>query len=88
MADILAGQTAAFAILVAILHRERTGKGQWIDIALADSCISAMTGVNQFYLTDGRVPKPLGNGFAANAPGNAYPCRDGKIMALAGSNSE
>ena len=88
MADILAGQNAAFAILVAILHRERTGKGQWIDIALADSCISAMTGVNQFYLTDGRVPKPLGNGFAANAPGNAYPCRDGKIMALAGSNSE
>ena len=51
VADILAGQNAAFAILAAILHRERTGKGQWIDIALADSCISAMTGVNQFYLT-------------------------------------
>lgn len=88
IADVLAGQNAAFAVLAALRYREQCEKGQWIDIALADSCISAMTGINQIYLTEGRIPGPLGNGFAANAPGNAYHCKDGKIMLLAGRNSE
>lgn len=88
IADILAGQNAAIAILAALNYRNATGRGQWIDIALADSCISALSGINQIYLTDGRVPAPLGNGFAANAPGNSYDCSDGKVMILAGSDKE
>lgn len=88
IADIMAGQNAAYAILAALLYREKSGKGQWIDIALADSCISALSSVNQIYLTTGEVPKPLGCGFEASAPGNSYKTCDGSVVLLAGRNSE
>lgn len=88
IADVLAGQNAAFAILAALMYREKSGKGQWIDIALADSCISALTSINQIYLTTGEIPSPMGNGFEASAPGNCYPAKDGNIMILAGTNKE
>ena len=88
IADALAGQNAAFAILAALMHREKSGKGQWIDIALADSCISALASINQVYLTTGKIPSPMGNGFEASAPGNCYPAKDGDVMILAGTNRE
>lgn len=88
IADVLAGQNAAFAILAALFYRNSSGRGQHIDIALADSCISAMASVNQIYLTTGKIPSPLGNGFEASAPGNAYRTKDGRVMLLAGRNSE
>lgn len=88
VADVLAGQNAAFSALAALIHREKTGVGQHIDIALADSCISAMASVNQIYLSTGKVPRPLGNGFEANAPGNCYKTSDGSVMLLAGRDSE
>ena len=88
IADILAGQNAAFAILSALFYRNSSGRGQHIDIALADSCVAAMASVIQIYLTTGKVPSPLGNGFEASAPGNAYRTKNGRIMLLAGRNSE
>lgn len=88
IADVLAGQNAAVAILAALRYREKSRRGQYIDIALADSCISAMASVNQIYLSTGKNPGPLGNGFEASAPGNSYKTRDGSVMLLAGSNRE
>lgn len=88
VADILAGQNAAVAVLGALMYREKSGCGQHIDISLVDSCISAMASVNQIYLSTGKIPAPLGNGFEASAPGNVYPCSDGWIILLAGRNSE
>lgn len=88
IADVLAAQNAASAILAAIIYREKSGRGQYIDVALTDSCISAMSSVNQIYLTTGKVPKPLGNSFEASAPGGCYQTSDGNIMLLAGRNCE
>lgn len=88
IADIMAGQNAATAILAALHHRERTGRGQWIDVALMDACITALSSMNQIYLTTGRVPQAKGNTFEASAPGNSYPAADGVLVISAGQDSE
>lgn len=88
IADIMAGQNAATAILAALHHRVRTGRGQWIDIALMDACITALSSMNQIYLTTGRVPQAKGNTFEASAPGNSYPASDGILVISAGQDSE
>jgi formyl-CoA transferase len=80
LADDLAGLHAAFAVLSALRHRDRTGEGQRIDVALLDAMLFQSTG----FLTLGAmgVPLPrLGNEFRIAAPANTYRCRDGRIMA-------
>jgi len=80
LADDLAGLHAAFAVLAALRHRDRTGEGNRIDVSLLDAMLFQSTG----YLTLGAlgVPLPrLGNQFRIAAPANTYRCRDGRIMA-------
>lgn len=83
--DILGGLNAAVGILAALHHRQRTGLGQYLDIALADGAISAMSSVNQAYLTDGVVQGLLGNSYGTGAPGGVYEASDGAFM-YAGAN--
>ena len=87
IADVMAAQNTALAIMVALWHRNNTGRGQMIDVALTDVCIVGLSSVNQVYLTDGVVPAPLGNGYAASAPGDSYPTKDGEdqVVLLTGS---
>lgn len=82
IADILAGQNAVIGILAALKYRDETGEGQHIDIALVDSCIEAMSSVNQIYLTKGKIPGNLGNSFESSAPGNSYPTADGSCIVI------
>jgi formyl-CoA transferase len=80
LADDLAGLHAAFAVLSALRHRDRTGEGQRIDVALLDAMLFQSTG----FLTLGAMDVPLprlGNEFRIAAPANTYRCRDGRIMA-------
>jgi formyl-CoA transferase len=79
LADDLAGLHAALAALAALRHRDRTGEGQHVDVALLDAMLFQSTG----YLTLGAmgVPLPrLGNQFRVAAPANSYRCRDGVIF--------
>jgi len=80
LADDLAGVHAALAALAALRHRDATGEGQHIDVALLDSLLFQSTG----YLTLGAMGADLprlGNQFRVAAPANTYACRDGRIMA-------
>jgi len=80
LADDLAGLHGALSALAALRHRDATGEGQQIDVALLDSLLFQSTG----YLTLGAmgVPLPrLGNQFRIAAPARTYPCRDGSVMA-------
>ena len=88
IADVMAGQNMALAILAALLYRNKTGRGQRIDVALADVCIVGMSSVNMSYLTDGTIPSPLGNGYIASAPGDSYATKDGEMVMLAGNQSQ
>jgi crotonobetainyl-CoA:carnitine CoA-transferase CaiB-like acyl-CoA transferase len=80
LADDLAGLHAALATLAALRHRDRTGEGQHVDVALLDSMLFQSTG----YLTLGAMgvdlPR-LGNEFRIAAPAKTYRCRDGRVMA-------
>lgn len=88
IADIMAGQNAATAILAALEYRHKSGRGQWIDIALTDACITALSSVNQIYFSTGRIPGAMGSCFEATAPGNSYPTRDGRLVISAGQDEE
>lgn len=88
IADILAGQNALIGILAALRNREETGLGQYIDVALVDSCIVALGSMNQIYFTTGNIPVPRGNTFEATAPGNTYPTKDGMVAISAGHTRE
>jgi crotonobetainyl-CoA:carnitine CoA-transferase CaiB-like acyl-CoA transferase len=75
--DFMAGAAGAAAVMAALLYRERTGKGQYIDEAQIE------VGANLFgpyyldYIVNGRNPTPAGNRRAGAAPHGAYPCVDG-----------
>lgn len=88
IADVLAGQNALIGILAALRYREQTGQGQYIDVALTDSCIVALGSMNQIYFTNGTIPTPRGNTFEATAPGNTYPTKDGMVAISAGHARE
>ncbi len=79
LADDLAGLHAALAALAALRHRDRTGEGQHVDVALLDAMLFQSTG----YLTLGAMgvdlPR-LGNQFRIAAPANSYRCRDGLVF--------
>jgi formyl-CoA transferase len=59
--DTVGGLNAAFAILAALYHRERTGEGQMIDVALLDSIMPLMGWVAANLLIGGKSPVPMGN---------------------------
>ncbi|MEX0664267.1 MAG: CoA transferase [Acidimicrobiia bacterium] len=60
MGDLAGGMLGALAILGAIVQRDRTGRGQHIDLSLLDAQVSLLTYVAQYWLTDGQVPGPIG----------------------------
>ena len=60
------------------LQRERSGRGQKVEVAMLDVCVPALTGLIADHL-QGRAPERLGNRHAAACPCNTYPCADGEI---------
>jgi crotonobetainyl-CoA:carnitine CoA-transferase CaiB-like acyl-CoA transferase len=73
------GLNAAFAIVAALYHRERTGKGQSIDIALLDSVMPLMGWVAANLLIGGKDPVPMGNDNFTAAPSGTFRTKDGHI---------
>ena len=68
IADISAGMFSAFAIVTALHARERTGRGQFIDVSMLEGQLSILQGVVGAYLADGIVPGPWGTAYAALLP--------------------
>jgi len=77
--DTVGGLNAAFAIMAALYHREHTGEGQFIDVALLDSIMPLMGWVAANLLIGGQQPVPLGNENFTAAPSSMYRTRDGFI---------
>lgn len=86
--DLGAGMYAAIAILSAILARERSGKGQWIDISLLDSAVSLLTNVAANYFATGVAPRRMGSAHPNIAPYQCFKAADGKYLTLAVGNDE
>ncbi len=77
--DTVGGLNAAFAIMAALYHRQRTGEGQFIDIALLDSIMPLMGWVAANLLIGGQQPVPLGNENFTAAPSSTFRTKDGCI---------
>lgn len=74
--DYGAGMLGAYAIAVALLHRERSGKGQRIDISLLDTAVFYMTHFITNYALTGQNPPRLGSASQAFVPYQAFEARD------------
>jgi formyl-CoA transferase len=79
LADDLAGLHAALAALAALRHRDATGEGQHIDVALLDAMLFQTTGYLTLGALDVALPR-MGNEFRIASPANTYLCRDGRIL--------
>ena len=86
--DTVGGMNAAFAIMAALYYRERTGEGQFIDIALLDSIMPLMGWVAANLLIGGQQPVLLGNDNFTAAPSGMFKTRDGYINIAANKQEQ
>lgn len=86
--DTVAGLNAAFAIMGALFHRERTGEGQFIDVALLDSIMPLMGWVAANWLIGGKAPTLLGNDNFTAAPSGTFITKDGYINIAANKQEQ
>jgi crotonobetainyl-CoA:carnitine CoA-transferase CaiB-like acyl-CoA transferase len=86
LVDFVTGHNTALAIMGALMYRERTGEGQFIDIALLDSSIAMVSHIMQDYLISGNPPPRLGNGGNGGGPADLMYCADGIVYLTAGTD--
>jgi crotonobetainyl-CoA:carnitine CoA-transferase CaiB-like acyl-CoA transferase len=79
-ADIFTGLYCTIAIEAALFHRERTGQGQYIDVALLDSQVGVLANQALNYLVGGKPPGRLGNAHPNIVPYQTFATRDGHII--------
>ena len=86
IADIIAGMFTAYGIMMALWHREKSGEGQKVDVAMLDSQVAILENAIARYVTSGDVPKPLGNRHPSISPFGAFTAKDGLIIVGAGND--
>ena len=80
MGDVLGGMKLTIGILMALEARNRSGRGQVVDIALVDSVIASLEQAWQRYFTSGKIPVRHGNSYDAIAPYDSYRAKDGYLV--------
>lgn len=88
LTDILTGLYASNAILAALAERERSGQGQYIDLALLDVQIACLGNQALNYLTTGVPPKRLGNAHPNIVPYQDFPTADGDFILTVGNDGQ
>ncbi len=88
LTDVLTGLNAVIAILAALRHRDRTGEGQWIDLALLDVQVSSLANQASSYLVSGAVPRRMGNAHPSIAPYQDVPTADGYMLLAVGNDGQ
>ncbi len=86
--DIITGMYSATAILAALNHIERTGEGQYIDMALMDSATALLANQGMNYLISGRSPGRSGNSHPNVAPYQPFETADGWIIVAIGNDNQ
>lgn len=86
--DILTGLYATVGVLSALAHRDRTGEGQYIDLALLDVQVACLANQNMNFLTTGVSPKRMGNAHPNIVPYQDFPTADGDMIITVGNDSQ
>ena len=87
-ADIFTGLYATIAITAALSHRERSGRGQYIDMALLDSQVAVLGSQALNYLVSGRAPGRLGNAHPNIVPYQTFASADGHVIIAVGNDRQ
>lgn len=83
--DIIAGLFTVIGIEMALFHREKSGKGQMIDVGMLDCQLAVLENAIARYLVSGTVPEPLGNRHPSITPFEAFTAKDGSVIVGAGN---
>jgi len=88
LTDLMTGMYATVAVLAALTHRDRSGEGQHIDMALLDTQVAMLANVGSNYLNSGKPPKRWGNAHANIVPYQTFACLDGHIIVAIGNDGQ
>ncbi|WMW79597.1 CaiB/BaiF CoA-transferase family protein [Undibacterium cyanobacteriorum] len=88
IADLMTGMYATIGVMAALTHRDRTGEGQYIDMALLDVQVAMLANMNMNYLTSGKPPKRWGNAHQNIVPYQTFATSDGHIIVAAGNDGQ
>jgi crotonobetainyl-CoA:carnitine CoA-transferase CaiB-like acyl-CoA transferase len=86
--DIYTGIYASTGILAALHQREKTGKGQMVDMALFDVALATMANQAMNFLASGKAPNRMGNAHPNIVPYQVFDCSDGYIIIASGNDSQ
>ncbi|MBN9670841.1 CaiB/BaiF CoA transferase family protein [Roseibium aggregatum] len=86
--DLVTGMNAAQAILAALYARDRTGRGQNLDIALFDSAVAMLANVASGYLQTGKESRRFGNAHATVVPYQLFDTSDGTLALACGNDAQ
>ncbi len=88
ISDLAAGMYAAIAILAAMAGRQRTGRGQLVDVSLLDSTVSLMTYMAAYFFATGRSPTRMGSAHPTIVPYQCFKTKDGEFITVAIGNDK
>ncbi len=88
VSDLMTGMYASVAILAAVAHRERSGTGQYIDLALYDVMLAMLANMNMNCLTSGRAPGRAGNAHQNIVPYQVFAAADGHVIVAVGNDAQ
>jgi crotonobetainyl-CoA:carnitine CoA-transferase CaiB-like acyl-CoA transferase len=88
IADIMAGMYAATAVLAALHARERSGRGQRIDVPLYDSQVAWLANQSMNFLVSDKVPRRMGTAHPNLSPYQAFATSDGHVMVAVGNDAQ
>ena len=87
-ADIFTGTYGVIAIQAALAQRERTGRGQHVDMALLDTMVAVLANQATNYLVSGEVPHRMGNAHPNIVPYQVFAVRDGHVIVAVGNDQQ
>lgn len=86
--DVLTGLYACIGIQAALIERNRSGKGQKIDLSLYDSAVSALVNIGSSFLMSKKRPERLGNQHANIVPYQVFQTKDGHMVVAVGNDNQ
>lgn len=88
ISDLMTGMYATVAVLAALAHRDRTGEGQYIDMALLDVQVAMLANMNTNYLASSQAPRRWGNAHPNIVPYQTFQTADGWIIVAVGNDGQ
>ena len=86
--DSIGGLAAAFSIASALVRKQRTGEGAYLDVSMLDATLSTMGWVVSDYLVAGQEPQPMGNENRTSAPSGTFATADGELNVAANQQEQ